>query len=250
MRLHHLGWLRAVTAATLLLGALGTAATASAAATAAKECAQDRDCMSIPDGCCDCSSGGAMRAVPKARAAREQRAQKARCKDQACLAVLSDHPSCTAPPQCREGRCVLAMPGPPQAPAPSPAPTSGSAAPAADAPLVVTARGLESHVGQVIRIRGRYVQIDVRTPPQQPPVYRGHAGITLPDGSVVTLYASDQPEAIRPADELARFTNQEVSVLGKLRLAPAVPGSNNSPVRPCLIDVAGITAEPKAAPAK
>ena len=226
----------------LSLGAYLCAMTVSAHAIPVKECTSDRECIAINNGCCGCSAGGSMRAVPKAKATHERRTQEAHCQQTACLTVMSEHPSCGAQPQCSEGRCVLSSDKASAAPT-SPAPS----ATVSDAPLVTTARELEARRGQVVLLRGRYVQIDVRTPPQQPAVYRGHAGIILTDGTTVALYGSEQPEAIRPSDELSRFADQLVTVVGKLQLAQALPGYTNGPVRPCLVDVGRITAEPQKA---
>jgi hypothetical protein len=68
-------------------------------------CANDRDCTTEPvESCCDCKSGGQLRAVSVARHAARP---KATCKDVVCAQVMSVDPSCAKVAACVAGRCAL-----------------------------------------------------------------------------------------------------------------------------------------------
>lgn len=72
------------------------------------ECASNRDCELVSDGCCGCSSGGKHKVIPKSQRAAYDRQQRARCGEIVeCVQVISSDPSCLMDPACQAGRCVL-----------------------------------------------------------------------------------------------------------------------------------------------
>jgi len=79
-------------------------------AAAAAVCKVDADCVLVPDGCCDCSAGGKLRAIPSAKKSADERDRKKRCADTVCPAVMSSDPSCGGTATCKEGRCAIAPP--------------------------------------------------------------------------------------------------------------------------------------------
>ena len=79
-------------------------------------CRNDSDCTLVPDDCCPCSAGGRQRAIPAKDKEAYQRAQKERCADTMCAAVMSTDPSCSATKAvCKSGTCALGGPPPPSA---------------------------------------------------------------------------------------------------------------------------------------
>ena len=70
-------------------------------------CAQDSDCIAIPDACCSCNNGGRNRAINKKFLERYQASQSFPCRDRMCFATMSDDVSCVAPPVCRQQKCTL-----------------------------------------------------------------------------------------------------------------------------------------------
>ena len=79
----------------------------AAGAAAGSECKRNADCVIVGDGCCDCGSGGKNKTIPKAQRKEYEAKRRAKCSAQACLAVLSDDPSCYKRPACVGGRCRL-----------------------------------------------------------------------------------------------------------------------------------------------
>lgn len=69
------------------------------------ECHKDQDCVMVPVDCCGCTAGGKQRAVPRSSQDRIEREQARRCRETACVDVMSSDPSCSAAPRCAQGRC-------------------------------------------------------------------------------------------------------------------------------------------------
>lgn len=71
------------------------------------ECKADKDCVTVPDGCCGCEAGGKQRAIPVRARKADEKDRAAKCKETMCAAVMSQDPSCTATAVCKEGTCAL-----------------------------------------------------------------------------------------------------------------------------------------------
>jgi len=96
-----------------------------------------------------------------------------------------------------------------------------------------------------VRVIGKYTQIDARQRPSPPPQYKGIVAIILADDTPVFLQPMWHPDAIRPAEEIARYDNKKVVVVGKM-----VPKTPKSPepqamiIAPCMIKIDSIELEP------
>ena len=109
-------------------------------------------------------------------------------------------------------------------------------------PTISTNDGIRQNAGERVRLVGRYTPLDVRRRRTPPPVYRGHVTVRLDDGTAVLLEPSWRPEAIRPPDELARYKDRPVVVVGTiLPRAPQSPDGTASLLMPCLTDIESIT---------
>ena len=102
-----------------------------------------------------------------------------------------------------------------------------------------------SDSGKQVRLIGKYTQRDVRQRKEPPPVYRGHVAIILADRTAVFLRPMWHPSARRPAEEIARYENKQVVVVGKM-----VPETPESPelaamiVAPCMLTIDSIELVP------
>nr|HEX4315875.1 hypothetical protein [Kofleriaceae bacterium] len=68
------------------------------------DCTTDADCTLV-DACCGCGAGGRKVGLRMDALTAYEKNRPNRCKDVACAAVMSDHPSCNAEPVCRKGHC-------------------------------------------------------------------------------------------------------------------------------------------------
>ena len=101
------------------MSVLAEAAKKGRAKTPAKtdDCKKDADCVAVLDDCCACAQGGKQHAIPKKQRDAYEKDRKKRCKDEACIDVMSTDASCAQAPFCAVGICELGDP-PGQAPAP------------------------------------------------------------------------------------------------------------------------------------
>jgi hypothetical protein len=103
----------------------------------------------------------------------------------------------------------------------------------------------DSRKGKQVRVIGKYTQIEARQRPEPPPVYRGHVALFLAEDTagraVVFLHPTWHPKAIRPAEEIARYNDQLVVVVGVL--VPTTPNSPNFAAHmmgPCMLTIDSI----------
>ncbi|MGB3691998.1 MAG: hypothetical protein WA865_23220 [Spirulinaceae cyanobacterium] len=95
--------------------------------------------------------------------------------------------------------------------------------------------------GKQVRIIGQYTQVDVRKRPKPPPQYRGNVAVVLEDRRKVYLYPMWHPEAKRPSEEIARYENQQVIIVGKIvPRAPESPEATAMIISPCLLTIDSI----------
>jgi hypothetical protein len=100
-------------------------------------------------------------------------------------------------------------------------------------------------VGTLVRVIGKYRQVDVRYIQDPPPEYKGHVLIVLDDGGKIFFYPPWHSKAIRSSDEIAQFENKRVVVVGKiLRRLPSYPRGSASIVAPCLVAIESIEIAP------
>ncbi|WP_446403492.1 hypothetical protein [Coleofasciculus sp. C1-SOL-03] len=92
--------------------------------------------------------------------------------------------------------------------------------------------------GKQVRLIGQYIQVDVRRWPKPPPRYKGHVAVVLEDGTEVFLYPPWHSEAIRSANEITRYNNRGVTVVGKIvPECPKSPQPAASIVAPCMLTI-------------
>ncbi|MSP61235.1 MAG: hypothetical protein EXR72_12995 [Myxococcales bacterium] len=77
-------------------------------AVAGDPCKNDSECALVKADCCGCSAGGKARGVARARVKAHDKELGAKCKEVACMAMMSTDPSCSATAACIAGRCGLA----------------------------------------------------------------------------------------------------------------------------------------------
>lgn len=100
-------------------------------------------------------------------------------------------------------------------------------------------------VGTLVRVIGKYKQVDVRYRQTPPPQYKGHVLIVLDDGGKIFFYPPWHSKAIRSSDEIAQFENKRVVVVGKiLPIIPPYPRDSASIVAPCLVAIESIKIAP------
>jgi hypothetical protein len=79
-------------------------------ATASKTaCQSDSDCIAIQADCCACNAGGSNIAISKSYKDTWVAQLSAKCKDKACLAVMSQDISCRSTPACQDNVCTLVL---------------------------------------------------------------------------------------------------------------------------------------------
>ncbi|AFZ10986.1 hypothetical protein Osc7112_6907 (plasmid) [Oscillatoria nigro-viridis PCC 7112] len=99
--------------------------------------------------------------------------------------------------------------------------------------------------GKLVRVIGKYTQIDARRRQEPPPVYEGIVALMLAEDTAeraaVFLHPTCHPEAIRPAQEIAWYNDRLVVVVG--RFVPDSPESPNAVahlVGPCMLTIDSI----------
>jgi len=102
--------------------------------------------------------------------------------------------------------------------------------------------------GKQVRVIGKYSQVEVSqrpSPSPYPPVYKGHVAIILADRAEVFLHPTWYPNAIRPAEEIARYNHKKVVVVGKMvPEAPESPEGAASIIAPCMLTIDSIELQP------
>lgn len=78
-----------------------------AAPATSEDCKKDAECIAVPDDCCPCSQGGALRALPRKQKDTYEKDRKKRCAGTMCAEVVSQDPSCAQRPFCGAGICEL-----------------------------------------------------------------------------------------------------------------------------------------------
>jgi hypothetical protein len=129
-----------------------------------------------------------------------------------------------------------------------PRPMSNESA-STELPTVRRQADVKPNADRRVRVVGVYEQIDVRKrdPRVGEKVFRGHAGLRLEDGGLVTLDPPSEPSAVRPAAEIAANEGKLVIATGKLYPL----GASSEPhvarmITPCIWPVESI--EPAPAP--
>ena len=70
-------------------------------------CRYDRECVKVTNGCCGCSSGGGAIAINKDYLNYWGKKLAENCQERICLAVISNHWTCSASPKCINNKCEL-----------------------------------------------------------------------------------------------------------------------------------------------
>jgi hypothetical protein len=86
-----------------------TTSTLAPAINSELSCESDSDCMLVPTDCCDCSMGGKNKAISVAYNGtwRQEYTKKCSGTEVACLAVVSNDPSCSSTASCINKECAL-----------------------------------------------------------------------------------------------------------------------------------------------
>jgi hypothetical protein len=106
---------------------------------------------------------------------------------------------------------------------------------------VTTGSEIEAADGAEAEVVGTYGQVDVRMRQKGEPVYRGHAAVTLEDGTLVTLEPVWSEAALRPAEEIERCDGKSVVVRGTLHAqAPEPDEPVATIVSPCVSPVLSV----------
>ena len=106
------------------------------------------------------------------------------------------------------------------------------------APVVRSRADAKEHAREEVVVEGVYEQRDVRRIKAGPDELEGHVVLVLSDGAQVFLYAPDDDEALRSADERERLEHRKVRAAGLL--LSRIPGPGAAVRAPCLIDVTSI----------
>jgi len=72
-------------------------------------CNVDSDCIAVQADCCACNAGGTNIAIAKSYKDTWTTQLAAKCKDNACLAVMSQDISCSSTPACEGNTCTLVV---------------------------------------------------------------------------------------------------------------------------------------------
>lgn len=105
-------------------------------------------------------------------------------------------------------------------------------------PVVSRLAEATTYDGKLVRLIGQYVERDSRMQPGGTPRYVGHVSIILADDTRVSLWPMWKHEARRPEQEIDRFKNHEVEVVGIFNTqAPVDPSGGASMTTPCLTEV-------------
>lgn len=71
-------------------------------------CSVDSDCAAVTADCCGCNMGGKATSINKNYESAWKDKILSQCGERACLAVISNDPTCFAKPECVAGLCKLA----------------------------------------------------------------------------------------------------------------------------------------------
>jgi hypothetical protein len=106
-------------------------------------------------------------------------------------------------------------------------------------PVVKSRADVKEHARSEVVVEGVYEQHDVRRMKVDPDeLLEGHVVLVLADGAKVFLYAPDDDEALRSADERERLEHRNVRAAGLL--LSRIPGAGAAVRAPCLVDVTSI----------
>ena len=83
------------------------AAIARATPAGALACASEADCALVPDGCCDCANGAALKPARRRDEAKLRAAQAGACKDVMCTMMAATDRLCGKRPACVRGTCTV-----------------------------------------------------------------------------------------------------------------------------------------------
>ena len=72
-----------------------------------RTCRNDDECVRVSADCCGCSAGGQALALNEESVAAWEATLKTKCGPTTCLAVMSDHWTCSAEPKCIKNKCTL-----------------------------------------------------------------------------------------------------------------------------------------------
>ncbi|MBZ0237399.1 MAG: hypothetical protein K8M05_34090 [Deltaproteobacteria bacterium] len=99
---------------------------------------------------------------------------------------------------------------------------------------VRTAADRDARSGTMVEVFGTYEEAASGKAPDAPK--DGHAAVRLDDGSLVHLQPPWHPDAVRPADELARYAGKPVVVKGILfKQCPPPPDGRAYARVPCMV---------------
>jgi hypothetical protein len=111
---------------------------------------------------------------------------------------------------------------------------SGDHDSASSASEVRNAVDRDAKSGDMVEVFGTYQQVPGGKDPGAP--LDGHAAVRLDDGSLVHLQPLWHPNAIRSADELAKYTDKQVVVKGILaKECPPPPDGRAYAMVPCMM---------------
>lgn len=92
----------------------------------------------------------------------------------------------------------------------------------------------DAKTGDMVEVFGTYQQVAVGKAPDAR--LDGHAAVRLADDSLIHLQPPWHPSAVRPADELAKFTDKPVVVKGILmKECPPPPDGRAYAKVPCMM---------------
>lgn len=115
----------------------------------------------------------------------------------------------------------------------SPPPPPRDAVPAPEDRTVRTAVDRERKNGTMVEVFGTYQQVAGGQGPDAQP--KGHAAVRLDDGTLVWLQPPWHPDAIRPAEEVAKYDGRAVVAKGLLFAeCPPPPDGRAYAKVPCL----------------
>jgi hypothetical protein len=110
-----------------------------------------------------------------------------------------------------------------------------------DLPVVAHKADIDTYALEMVRVIGRYIQIDVRQRQRHSPVYSGHVALVLGDGTNVLLNPIWESAAKRSPDEITRYEGKRVIVIGTIYpQAPSSPENEANVLMPCLTDIVSL----------
>ena len=124
-----------------------------------------------------------------------------------------------------------------------PSPTPAAEEQMGEPTTIAQSTDIPGHDGERVVVIGTYNQLDVRMRQKPPPVYKGHAAITMADGNLVLLEPIWADAAIRSEEERAAWDGKGVRVTGTLYVrGPEPPEPMATMVMPTLSPVEAIEA--------